>query len=163
MTRLKEPLTLTRVGEHFMDGGLYKDENGNYYVDCHHEPKDNGTSTVYILSPSNSPDGEPNHAINCHIKILNPLTESEKKQKLFQFEYMMLSRLNDDARAYFGHGNEDEDKWDCRYHNEHNIWGRNITDLVAEMKRLWQKIPSDIKPEWCTQEQILEYERKISI
>lgn len=155
-------LELTRVGEHHMEGGLYKDKDGKYYVDCFHEPKDDGVSTVYILSPSKEPDGEPNYPIHCHIKILNPLTEIEKKQKRFQFEYMILSRLNDDAQAYFGHGNEDEDKWDCRYHNEHNIWGRNITDLVAEMKKFWQRIPSDIKPEWCTWEQILEYERKIS-
>ena len=155
-------LELTRVGEHHMEGGLYKDKDGKYYVDCFHLPKDDGVSTVYILSPSKEPDGEPNYAIHCHIKILNPLTEIEKKQKRFQFEYMILSRLNDDAQAYFGHGNEDEDKWDCRYHNEHNIWGRNITDLVAEMKKFWQRIPSDIKPEWCTWEQILEYERKIT-
>ena len=155
-------LELTRVGEHRMEGGLYKDKDGKYYVDCFHLPKDDGVSTVYILSPSKEPDGEPNYAIHCHIKILNPLTEIEKKQKRFQFEYMILSRLNDDAQAYFGHGNEDEDKWDCRYHNEHNIWGRNITDLVAEMKKFWQRIPSDIKPEWCTWEQILEYERKIT-
>lgn len=155
-------LGLTRVGKHRMEGDLYQDKDGKYYVDCFHEPKDNGVSTVYILSPSKEPDGEPNYAIHCHIKILNPMTEIEKKQKRFQFEYMILSRLNDDAQAYFGHGNEDEDKWDCRYHNEHNIWGRNITDLVAEMKKFWQRIPSDIKPEWCTWEQILEYERKIN-
>ena len=155
-------LELTRVGEHHMEGGLYQDKDGKYYVDCFHEPKDDGVSTVYILSPSKEPDGEPNYSIHCHIKILNPLTEIEKKQKRFQFEYMMLSRLNDDAQAYFGHGNEDEDKWDCRYHNEYNIWGRNITDLVAEMKKFWQRIPLDIKPEWCTWKQILEYERKIT-
>lgn len=156
-------LELTKVGEHYMEGGLYKDKDGKYYVDCYHEPKDDGVSTVFILSPSNDPDGEPNCAIQCHIRILNPLTESEKKQKLFQFEYMMLSRLNDDAAAYFGrHGNEKDDKWDCRYHNANFIWGHDISVLVEEMKKLWQKIPSDIKPEWCTWEQILEYERIIS-
>lgn len=155
-------LELTKVGEHHMEGGLYKDKDGKYYVDCNHEVNDDGVSTVYILSPSNEPDGEPNSAIHCHIRILNPLTESEKKQKLFQFEYMMLSRLKEDAAAYFGSGNEEEDKWDCRYHNEHNIWGKDIESHIAKMKELWQKIPSDIKPKWCTWEQILEYERKIS-
>ena len=154
-------LELTRVGEH-MSGNLYQDKEGKYYVDCYHEPKDDGVSTVYILSPSNEADGEPNSAIHCHIRILNPLIESEKKQKLFKFEYMMLSRLKEDAAAYFGSGNEEEDKWDCRYHNEHNIWGKDIESHIAKMKELWQKIPSDIKPEWCTLEQILEYERKIS-
>lgn len=155
-------LELTKVGEHHMDGGLYKDKNGKYYVDCHREIEDDGVSEVYRLSPD-EPDGEPEYLIRCHIKILNPPTESEKKQKHFQFEYMMLSRLNDDAAAYFGrHGNEVEDKWDCRYHNANFIWGNDISVLVEEMKKLWQKIPSDIKPEWCTWEQILEYERKIS-
>ena len=156
-------LELTRVGEHRMEGVLYKDKNGKYYVDCHREPKDDGVSDVYILSPSDDRDGEPERLIHCHIKILNPLTESEKKQKLYQFEYMMLSRLNDDASAYFGrHGNEEEDKWDCRYHNVNNIWGNTIESHIAKMKELWQKIPSDIKPEWCTWEQILEYEKKLS-
>lgn len=155
-------LELTKVGEHHMDGGLYKDKNGKYYVDCHREIEDDGVSEVYRLS-SDEPDGEPEYLIRCHIKILNPPTENEKKQKLFQFEYMMLSRLNDDAAAYFGrHGNEEDDKWDCRYHNAHFIWGNDISLLVEEMKKLWQKIPEDIKPEWCTWEQILEYERKIS-
>lgn len=158
-----ETLVLTKVGAHYMDGGLYKDNDGKYYVDCYNEPKDDGVSTVYILSPSNEPDGEPNYAITCHIRILNPPTESEKKQKLFQLEYLMLSRLNDDAAAYFGSGNEEEDKWDCRYHNANNVWCGDIAVLVAEMKKLWQKIPSDIKPEWCTLEQILEYEKKIGV
>lgn len=94
-------LKLTRVGEHRMDGNLYKDSKGNYYVDCHREPKDDGVSSVYILSPSNEPDGEPERLIHCHIKILNPMTESEKKQKLYQFEYMMLSRLNDKTSLSF--------------------------------------------------------------
>lgn len=155
-------LELTRVGKHWMEGGLYQDKDGKYYVDCHHAPKDDGESTVYILSPSNETEGEPNYPIHCHIKILNPETESEKKQKHFQFEYMLLSRLNDDAAAFFGSGNEDEDKWDCRYHNVHNIWGSTIESHIAKMKELWQKFPSDIKPEWCTWEQILEYEKKLS-
>lgn len=146
-------LELTKVGEHHMDGGLYKDKNGKYYVDCHCEIEDDGVSEVYRLSPD-EPDGEPEYPIRCHIKILNPPTESEKKQKLFKFEYMMLSRLNDTADAYFNHPG------DCRYQNE-NFAG-NMKENIEEMKRLWQKIPSDIKPEWCTWEQILEYEKKLS-
>ena len=156
-------LELKRVGKHFMEGGLYQDRDGKYYVDCHHEPKDDGVSSVYILSPSNEPDGEPERLIHCHIKILNPMTESEKKQKLFQFEYMMLSRLNDDAAAYFGrHGNEEEDKWDCRYHNVNNIWGSTIESHIASMKEHWNKIPDDLKPEWISWEEILEYEKRFT-
>ena len=70
-------LELTRVGEHRMEGGLYKDKNGNYYVDCHDEPKDSGVSVVYRLSPKNEIDGEPDKMIECEVKILNPLSERE--------------------------------------------------------------------------------------
>ena len=83
--------------------------------------------------------------------------------KDFKFEYMMLSRLQDEANAFFGTGNEERDKWDCRYHNVRNIWGLSIKSHIAEMKRLWNKIPQDSKPEWCTWEQIMELENKRKI
>ena len=34
---IMKTLELTRVGEHRMEGGLYKDKDGKYYVDCHSE------------------------------------------------------------------------------------------------------------------------------
>lgn len=153
-------LVLTRVGEHHMDGGLYRDENGNYYVDLHNEPEDGEVATLYRLSPTNEPDGEPDRKVVCTVEFTNPQTEREKREKHFRFEYMLLSRLVSDIQAYFGSGNEEEDKWDCRYHNEKNIWGTTIESHIAKMKELWQKFPEDLKPEWCTWEQILDYEKK---
>lgn len=74
---------------------------------------------------------------------------------------MMLSRLRGECIAYFGNtGDEGKDGMDCRYRNEQFIWGKDIKVLVAEIKRLWEQIPADIKPEWLTWEQITEYERR---
>lgn len=158
---MEKLLELTRIGEHYMEGGLYQDEKGRYYVDGHHEPEDDGVSSVYILSPSDDPDGEPNYMVTCHIRILNPLTEKERREKNFRLEYMVLSRLNNDISAYFGkYGNEKKDKWDCRYRNASYLFGGNVKEHVAKMKQLWNKFPEDLKPEWCTWEQIISYENR---
>lgn len=79
----------------------------------------------------------------------------------YKFEYMMLSRLDGECEAFFGKtGKEHKDSADCRYHNKRNIWGLNINRQIAEMKRLWKIFPEDMKPEWCTWEKILKYEKK---
>ena len=59
-------------------------------------------------------------------------------------------------------GDEDEDKWDCRYHNANNIWGATIESHIKGLREYWDKIPADIKPEWCSEEEIKEYENKIN-
>jgi hypothetical protein len=40
--KIMKELVLKRIGEHRMDGNLYQDSKGYYYVDCHHEPKNDG-------------------------------------------------------------------------------------------------------------------------
>jgi hypothetical protein len=149
-----EKIKVTRIGEHRMEGTLYKDEYGRYYVDCNND----NPNALYRLCPPTEQDGEPDVCIE-NFEITNPLTDKERRMKGFQFEYMMLSRLSDDAAAYFGKsGNEDNDKWDCRYHNEHFIGG-SIRDTIAAVKEYWNKIPEDLKPEWLTYEQIEEWEK----
>lgn len=144
-------LELTRVGEHRMEGGLYKDKNGNYYVDCHDEPKDSGVSVVYRLSPKNEIDGEPDKMIECEVKILNPLSECEKRMKAFKFDYMMLDRMRVDCEYY---------KSAEHFNNSH---ASTIRETIEEMKRIWNKFPKDLKPNWITYEQILGYEKKFGI
>lgn len=144
-------LELTRVGEHRMEGGLYKDKNGNYYVDCHDEPKDSGVSVVYRLSPKNEIDGEPDKMIECEVKILNPLSEREKRMKAFKFDYMMLDRMRIDCEYY---------KSAEHFNNSH---ASTIRETIEEMKRIWNKFPKDLKPNWITYEQILGYEKKFGI
>lgn len=144
-------LELTRVGEHRMEGGLYKDKNGNYYVDCHDEPKDSGVSVVYRLSPKNEIDGEPDKMIECEVKILNPLSEREKRMKAFKFDYMMLDRMRVDCEYY---------KSAEHFNNSH---ASTIRETIEEMKRIWNKFPKDLKPNWITYEQILGYEKKFGL
>lgn len=151
---------IRKIGEHYTDGGLYQDDKGRYYCDCNqYALQEDNTIEVYILQPNNEPDGEPDHKVTA--KLLNPPTEREQREKEFQLEYMMLSRLLNDARAFFGTGNEDEDKFDCRYHNTNNIWGETIESHIKGLREYWDKIPTDLKPEWCSEDEIKELERKI--
>lgn len=74
----------------------------------------------------------------------------------YEFTYMMLGRLVQDCRAFYGideNGHVAESaEHDCRFHSVKNIWGHNIACLVHEICRLWNSLPE--KPEWCTQEEI---------
>ena len=143
-------LELTKVGEHHMDGGLYKDKQGNYYVDCHSEPENGMFGTVYKLSPSNEPDGEPDVSFDGVIFITNPPSEREKREKAFKFDYMMLSRMKADCEYY---------KTSEHYNHAHFS---TIAQTISDMKKRWQKLPKDLKPEWLSWEQILEYEKKFT-
>ena len=141
-------LVLKRIGEHRMDGNLYQDSKGYYYVDCHHEPKNDGISVVYRLCPATDSEGEPDKMIECHIRIANPRSEREERERAFKFEYMMLSRLQMDCNYY---------KSAADYENAHC---QTAKDLIESMKEHWNKIPEDLKPEWISYEDILEYEKK---
>ena len=143
-----EKLVLKRVGEHGMDGNLYQDSKGYYYVDCHDEPKNNGVSTVYRLSPATDSEGEPDKTIECEIEITNPRSEREEREIAFRFDYMMLSRMQGDCKYY-----------DSADSYNHAHWS-TIEDTIKEMKRIWNKFPDDLKPEWITMEEIEGYEKK---
>lgn len=133
-----------------MSGNIYKDENGRYYSDLYDEPTTGTISVVYILSPSNDPEGEPNLPITAKIEIANPITEKEKRMRPYRFEYMMLSRMQMDCNYY---------TTKQQFDNAHaTTWEQHI----QKMKELWQKFPEDLKPEWCSWEKILEYENQFS-
>ena len=141
-------LVLTRVGEHHMDGGLYRAENGDYYVDLHNEPEDGEVATLYRLSPANEPDGEPDRKVFCTVEFTNPLSEREKRERMYKKDYMMLSRMQTDCNYYSTASSYNHAHWST------------IEQTIQEMKRIWQSFPEDLKPEWCTWEQILGYEKK---
>lgn len=83
--------------------------------------------------------------------------EKLKKMKKYQFNYMMLSRLIDEIKAYLFY------KDDCRYKNAKFIWGDSIQDNLREAEKIYKKIPSDIKPGWCSLKEILEYKKIVGI
>ena len=150
-----ESISVTLVGEHRMEGNLFKDEKGRYYVDCNNNLDMHNPVTLYRLSPATDPDGEPDVLIE-NIKVLNPLSEREARMKQYSFDYMMLDRLRGDMEAYLNKPG------DCRYHNKADIWGKDPELLVTEMRNLWNKIPADIKPEWLTEEKLKGYETAVS-
>lgn len=151
---------LQRVGRNYLGQVVYKDEEGRFFLDLDIIAS-NTPDALYYCTPSDDIDGEPGFPLKEDYEILNPFTAEEIKMQYFKFEYSMLSRLKDDCEAFIGKsGNEEEDKWDCRYHNARNTWGTSIENLIEEMKLLWNKIPEDIKPQWCSAEEIAKLERK---
>lgn len=68
-----------------------------------------------------------------------------------KFTYMMLGRLQSDNDYFLGHGNR----------GERALWAGNVDGQIEEMKRLWNSLPENGKPEWLSMEDILEYERKM--
>ncbi len=143
-------LRLTRVGEDSWNRMTYEDTNGNFYKDIDIF-SDETPTTLYTSSPSKDFDGEPDCPIS-DFEITNPLTEREIREGKYRTQYAMLSRLKMDCAYFLGYGGR------CERH----LWAGNVADHIAEMKKLWQGFPDDIKPEWCTWGQILEYERKMA-
>jgi hypothetical protein len=66
-----------------------------------------------------------------------------------KFSYMMLSRLVSDCKYYSRHP-----------HPKH-LWAGNVIGQITEMKRLWNELPLNKKPEWLSMEDILEWEIKL--
>ena len=65
------------------------------------------------------------------------------------FNYQMLSRMKSDCEYFLGAGNR----------NIKNLWALGIDEQITAMKATWKLLEE--KPEWCTWEDILEYERKM--
>ena len=62
--------------------------------------------------------------------------------------YMMLSRLQRDNDYFLGAGGR----------SERHLWAGNVDAQIDEMKKMWNTLPEDGKPEWLSMEDILEYE-----
>lgn len=68
-----------------------------------------------------------------------------------KFNYMMLDRLRSDCEYYLNYGNRSE-----------NVLARGSVDAqISEMKRIWNSLPQDGKPNWLSMEDILDYERQM--
>jgi hypothetical protein len=69
-----------------------------------------------------------------------------------KFTYMMLGRLQSDNDYYLGNGNR----------SANNLWAGNVDAQIKEMKRLWNSLPENGKPEWLSMEDIKEYEKEMT-
>ena len=89
-------------------------------------------------------DGEPDMPIRKPFKIL-----TDKPKNPYEFQYMMLNRLQSDCEYYLNYGNRCTGR----------LYYLDEEKQIAAMKKLWKEFPDDGKPEWLTWEQILEYEK----
>ena len=81
--------------------------------------------------------------------LIQKFNDGGKTSESDKFNYMMLSRLQSDCDYYLGFGNR----------NPKVLWAGNEEDHIAEMKKIYNKLPE--KPEWLTMEQIEDYESKM--
>ena len=150
MAQLTEPLTLTRVGEHWMDGGLYQDAKGRYYVDHFKAVESGQVNSVDILCPSDEPDGEPDYTLTGTIILTNPPTELERLAKKYEFELMMLARLASDCKGFFSDG------MDCRRNRPDCLWAGCVTGQVRALREFYGKLPDGVKEAACLTKQELD-------
>lgn len=66
-----------------------------------------------------------------------------------KFNYMMLDRLRQDCEYFLGFGNR----------NEKRLWAGNVQDQIAEMRKIYDKLPE--KPKWISLKDIDNYERQM--
>lgn len=143
-----EKLKLTRLGEDSWGRTVYQDENGNYYKDINMMPLDKTPKELCISCPRNDFEGEPDYPVR-NFEILNPPTEREIREAQYSGKYMLLSRLRMDCNYFLGYGNR----------SETILWAGNVADQIAKMKELWHMFPDDLKPEWCTLQDIENFEK----
>jgi hypothetical protein len=86
-----------------------------------------------------------------NVKIVGEMAKGGAVSEDNKFNYMMLGRLQTDCDYYLGNGNR----------SERVLWAGNVDDHIEEMKKIWNSLPKDGKPEWLSMEDIEEYERKM--
>lgn len=156
MAQINGTLTLTRVGEHWMDGGLYQDEKGRYYVDHFSAVESGKVNSVDILCPSDDPSGEPDYTLTGTIILTNPPTEHEKLCKRYEFEFLMLARLKSDCVGFFSEG------MDCRKGYPRYLWAGSTSGQVRALRDFYGKLPDEIKDAACmTKEEIDDYCKRL--
>ena len=79
------------------------------------------------------------------------LNEPLRDENPHRYTYMMLDRLRTDCKYFLGNGNGQ-----VKY-----LQQLNVTDQIAYMRELWNKLPQDGKPDWISLEQIAEHERQM--
>lgn len=86
-----------------------------------------------------------NESLNNNIEYYyESLNEEDDK-----FNYMLLDRLRQDCEYFLGFGNR----------NEKRLWAGNVEDQIAEMRKIYDKLPE--KPEWISLKDIDNYERQM--
>lgn len=69
----------------------------------------------------------------------------------FRNTYRMLGRLRSDCEYFLNYG---------RGHVK-DLWAGDVAGQIAEMRRLWNGLPEDAKPEWLSADEIDAYEERM--
>lgn len=72
--------------------------------------------------------------------------------KDYKFEYMLLSRLQQDCKYYLNFGGRDA---------KHCLWAGDEQKQIDKMRELYDLLPE--KPEWLTREQIDNYAAQMGV
>lgn len=136
------PLILEYIGIDDFACPMYKDQFGKLWKDI--DLGSTATPSLYSVT-GNDIDGEPLSPIKQEY-IFSP---APFQRSPFEFEYMLLSRMQGDCEYYLGFGRR----------SSHAIGGKTVDEHISKMKSLWNGFPPDQKPEWLTWEQILDYEK----
>lgn len=135
--------TLRHIGEDSWGRQVYEDENGRLWKDL--DNREGWLGPLY--SCGNDFDGEPCSPMKRDIKctfIGGRVIEDKDR-----FTYMMLGRLQSDFDYFLGYGNR----------NPKNLWAGSVKEQIAEMKKLWNCLKEDKKPEWLSMNEIEKYEK----
>lgn len=141
----KEVLKLIYVGDDYWSRPVYKDQFNHLWKDV-----ELGTiATPSLYSPVNNDfEGEPECALKQPYEIDSGI---DKETENLELVYGMLSRLQMDCEYYLGYGGR------CTGH----LWAKSEVEQIEEMKKLWQQLPDDKKPQWLTWTEILDYEKRM--
>lgn len=73
------------------------------------------------------------------------------EQNRDEHNYRMLGRLETDVKYFLGAGNG----------SERNLWSGNVDDHIKDMKKFFNAISKNRKPEWITLKGIENYEKQM--
>lgn len=146
----KETMILNYVGTGEFDMPAYQDENGHYWVNINLMLSNpNGLHST----TNNEIDGEPDRPFleTYPNETVEFIGEPDPRERMYQGDYRMLSRLQSDVKYYLGAGN--------RYAG--HLYYEDPKKHIEEMRNLYDKFPEDLKPQWCTAEMLDEYEAQM--
>lgn len=145
-------LVLKYLGDDFLGMPVYEDEDGVLLKDIN---CDIGALSLHTVCDGF--DGDPNIEISrlkkykgLDIVILGRENEPTPEE---EFRYQMLGRLKMDCDYYIGYGNR------C----EKQLWAKDVASQILKMKELYNEFSYDKKPEWLTYEDILNYEKLMTM
>lgn len=137
-------LTLKFIGIDDFSYPTYQDQYGHLWKDLNLGNSEN--PDLYSVT-GNARDGEPLYPIRQeHTYDPEPFQRNR-----YEFQYMMLSRLQSDCEYCLGYGRR----------SASILSGNDPQHHIDRMKELWEELPADGKPEWLTWEQLLKYEKAL--